>query len=81
LTVYTNAFLATLNARQSTTPGSVETSHMLMSMPPSMLSTTVNGGSSQKVSQGISIRIERTTTRAYPDLVCRHRCGGFNWRR
>jgi hypothetical protein len=67
--VYTNAFLATLNARKAMSGAPTENSHMMVSMPSTLLNS-VNGvnSKSQKSSQGISIRID-TTTQEYPENV------------
>ncbi|KAF9463802.1 hypothetical protein BDZ94DRAFT_1321566 [Collybia nuda] len=58
--LYTNSFLATLNARKSITGRIDDVSHMLVSMPPTLLTPI---GSSGKSSQNISIRIDTTKER------------------
>ncbi|KAF5371406.1 hypothetical protein D9615_009697 [Tricholomella constricta] len=60
--LYTNSFLATLNARRTLTGKVDDVSHMLVSIPPTLLNTHHSGG--QKKSQAnISIRIDTTHER------------------
>jgi len=56
--VYTNSFLATLNARKSFR-SAIDDSHAMLSMPQSALSPQASSGG--KV-QNISIRIEKSTS-------------------
>ncbi|KAG6867251.1 hypothetical protein C0993_005198 [Termitomyces sp. T159_Od127] len=59
--IYTNSFLATLNARKAITGQIDDVSHMLVSIPPK-ISTTQQSSSigNRSQAQAISIRIETT---------------------
>ncbi|KAG6855596.1 hypothetical protein H0H87_000391 [Tephrocybe sp. NHM501043] len=69
--LYTNSFLATLNARKTITGKVDEGSHMLVSMPPTLFNTQLSAGSKKGAQQTISIRIdqEQHTTAHSRDLV------------
>ncbi|EDQ99371.1 uncharacterized protein LACBIDRAFT_316568 [Laccaria bicolor S238N-H82] len=64
---YTNSFLATLNARKRISSDVDETSHMMVSLPPTVLTGNMTTGS-RTAQQNISIRIE-TTKEALRDEV------------
>jgi hypothetical protein len=68
--VYTNSFLATLNARKTITGRIDDVSHMLVSMPPTLITPLGSAGKVSKVSQNISIRIDTTKERDRLDVVC-----------
>jgi hypothetical protein len=55
-TVYTNSFLATLNARESMKNNVNDTNHMMMSIPSGVLSQ--GGTHSKSKQQSITIRID-----------------------
>ncbi|KAG5642131.1 hypothetical protein DXG03_003581 [Asterophora parasitica] len=59
--LYTNSFLATLNARKTLTGKADDVSHMLVSIPPTLLNTQHT--MSKKSAQNISIRIDTTHDR------------------
>jgi hypothetical protein len=62
VTVYANSLLATLNARKHLAGRRIDdTSHMLVSMPPCVLSPANSSGG--KVPPNISIRVETTQQR------------------
>ena len=60
-TVYTNSFLATLNARQSLKGPVNNTSFMMMSLPTNGLSHISSGTTESRQQQSIAIRIDTTT--------------------
>ncbi|KAG6819430.1 hypothetical protein H0H93_011957 [Arthromyces matolae] len=55
--LYTNSFLATLNARKAITGKTDDVSHMLVSMPPTLLSSYQTAKVTQ---QSMSIKVETT---------------------
>ncbi|RDB29940.1 hypothetical protein Hypma_013791 [Hypsizygus marmoreus] len=63
--LYTNSFLATLNARKSITGRVDDVSHMLVSIPPTLLNTH---NLSKKSNQNISIRIDTTKEHDHEDI-------------
>ncbi|KAG5719380.1 hypothetical protein E4T56_gene13513 [Termitomyces sp. T112] len=58
--LYTNSFLATLNARKAITGQVDDISHMLVSIPPTLLNTHQGSAGKKSHQQTISIRIETT---------------------
>ncbi|KAH0579391.1 hypothetical protein H2248_003530 [Termitomyces sp. 'cryptogamus'] len=58
--LYTNSFLATLNARKAITGQVDDISHMLVSIPPTLLNTQQGSAGKKSHQQTISIRIETT---------------------
>ncbi|KAF8067054.1 hypothetical protein FPV67DRAFT_1226533 [Lyophyllum atratum] len=59
--LYTNSFLATLNARKTITGKENDVSHMLVSMPPTLVNSRHTAA--KKSQQNISIRIDTTHER------------------
>ncbi|KAG6915647.1 hypothetical protein DXG01_010611 [Tephrocybe rancida] len=58
--LYTNSFLATLNARRTISGKVDDVSHMLVSIPPTLLNTHQSAASKKGSQQTISIRIDTT---------------------
>ncbi|KAG6879188.1 hypothetical protein C0992_004491, partial [Termitomyces sp. T32_za158] len=72
--LYTNSFLATLNARKAITGQVDDVSHMLVSIPPAFSNTRQISTGNKLQHQAISIRIETTQEQhsmvSKNDLVC-----------
>lgn len=67
--LYTNSFLATLNGRDLVKRKNNDTSHMLNSIPPTLLNTHSSTNSKKLFPQNISIRIDQTQESDQPEVV------------